>query len=203
MKKLVWIVVLALVASCGKGEKSSDETSTGDAGTGTVTMDKPFNQNTPGQQGIPDQGLSEFEKSAAAFIRPYFDAEGTLTSVKVDPGSRFDLWIIAEFNDAFTMAGAEYKLSLPEGISVVSAMQSDSVIVTMGKHEVDYMLAFKCMHGPKDWLVRYTLETEGDFKGGVIETALGDNLNFLGFVLCDVSKTEIHATGGWAEVGVK
>jgi hypothetical protein len=200
MKKFLWIVVLVLVASCGKGDGGSK----GSSGSGGgVTMDKPTNQTTPGQQAIPDAGFSEYERTAAASIRPFFDANATISSIDVKPGSPFDVWIVAEFKDPFTMAGAEYKLVLPEGISMLSSMQSDSVIVTMGKHEVDYMIAFSCIKAPKEWLMRYTCKADEDFKGGVIETARGDNLNFLGFVMCDVSKTEIRATGGTAEVHVK
>lgn len=202
MKKFIWIVVLALVASCGKGDEGSNESS-GSTEGGGVTMDKPINQGPPGQQGIPDAGLSEYEKTAAAFVEPYFDAAGTIRSIDVAPGSTFDLWVVGRFKDPFTMAGAEYKLVLPEGISMLSAMQSDSVIVTMGKHEVDYMIAFSCINAPGDWLMRYTCKTDADFKGGVIETTRGDNLNFLGFVMCDLSKTEIRATGGRAEVHAK
>ena len=166
-------------------------------------MDKPFNQGTDAQQGIPDAGLSEFEKSAQGFIRPYFDPDGTVTSMDITPGSPFDVWVFAEFNDAFVMSGAEYKLLLPEGVSILSSAQSDSVIVTLGKPEVDFMVAFHCLDGPKHWLMKYICKADDDFQGGVIKTVQGDNLKFLGFVTCDVSKTEVRATGGWVKLGVQ
>ena len=94
-------------------------------------------------------------------------------------------------------------LLLPEGVSILSSAQSDSVIVTLGKPEVDFMVAFHCLDGPKHWLMKYICKADDDFQGGVIKTVQGDNLKFLGFVTCDVSKTEVRATGGWVKLGVQ
>jgi hypothetical protein len=116
----------------------------------------------------------------------------------------FDLYVIAEFNDAFSMSGAEYKLTVPEGINVLGATYMDSVNITLGKFDVDISLAFPtCIPGPGDWMAKYICRVEDDFKGGTFETHPGDNLDFLGFVICDHLRTEIGAAGGQAELSRK
>lgn len=198
MKKfLVLLMMIGLVASCGTSDEGGEATAEHDHATEVAT------QTPESRPGIPDEGGSGYESAAKAVLRPAFDKEGTQTSKDVKPGEMFDLYIVAEFDDAFAMTGAEYKLVLPEGITVLGASYMDSVNVTLGKHETDVMMAFHCVSGPRDWLAKYLCMAEDSFKGGTVETLPGENLNFIGFVMCDHLRTEIRAAGGTAEIGRK
>jgi len=197
MKKLlVLVMVIGLIASCGKGDEGGETVSDDTAAV--------VEQTPESRPGIPDQSVSGYETAAEAVIRPSFDKKGKQTSKEVTPGEMFDLYVIAEFNDAFSMSGAEYKLVVPEGITVLGAAYMDSVNVSLGKYDVDISLAFPtCIPGPGDWLTKYLCKAEDDFTGGKFETLPGERLGFIGFVMCDHLATQIRAAGGTAEMGRK
>ncbi len=196
MKKfLVLMMVIGLVASCGKSDEGEE--------TVAETTDAVVEETPEPQQGIPDQSVSGYESAAKGVLRPAFDKEGKQTSKEVTPGEMFDIYVIAEFDDAFSMSGAEYKLVIPDGITVLGASYMDSVNVTLGKYETDVMMAFRCVGGPGSWLAKYLCKAEDNFRGGTVETLPGDNLDFRGFVMCDHMRTEIRAAGGTAEIGRK
>jgi hypothetical protein len=195
MKKLLLLVmVIGLVASCGKSDEGAE------TAENTATTGEEMPESRP---GIPDKGTSGYETAAAAVIRPSFDMEGKETSKEVTPGEMFDLYILAEYNDAFSMTGAEYKLIVPEGVTVLGTTYMDSINVTLGKYETDLLMAFHCLPGPRNWITKYICEVEDSFAGGKFETLPGDNLGFMGFVMCDDLKTEIRAAGGAVELGRK
>jgi hypothetical protein len=201
MKKLfALLMVLALVAACGGGQEDGSQSAGGATNGGQGGAG---DQTSAGQPAIGEGNLDEFERTVAGFLRPYFDEAGTDTTLDVAPGEQFEMWVVAEYNEAFAMSAAEYKLVLPGGVSLLGTVQSDSTIITLGKHEEDFMMAFRCMPGPKNWLVKYLCKAEDDFAGGVVETVRGQNLDFIGFATCDVSKTMVRAQGGTAELGKK
>jgi hypothetical protein len=200
MKKVFWILLaLALVASCGKGTEDEAETAEGtevSGGQGTV------DELPPPRPAIDDEPLTRYEKLVAGYIRPYFDQAGTETSRKLASGELFELYVVAEFNDAYLMAAAEYRLVLPKGITVLAQAHTDSMTITVGKHDVDFSMTFHCIPGPKHWLVKYFCKVEDDFAGGVVETAAGDQRKFIGFVTC-ADQLQVRALGGTAEALTK
>ena len=185
------LLVLGLTASCGG---AGDETAGDENATQT---------DEQAVQMIPDEEFSEFEKLANAFIKPYFDENGTQSEKTVKPGDRFDIYVMAEFSTQYSMSAAEYKLNIPEGITVMGSTNSDSTILNLGKYDRDFSIVFRCVSGPWMWLVKYQCFVEDGFKGGVVETEKGADLNFLGFTMCDVQKTMIKAKPGKAVLSVK
>lgn len=191
MKRIfVLLLVVWLTSSCG----GAGDESTGDEGVA---------QKGEPVQMIPDEEFTEFENLAKAYLKPYFDANATQTEKTVKPGDTFDLYVTAEFSEDYSMSAAEYKLVVPEGISVLASTNSDSTVLNVGKFDEDFAMAFRCTAGPGLWLVKYQCKVDEGFKGGTIETQKGENLNFLGFTMCDVQKTLIKARPGKAVVSVK
>ncbi len=182
--------VLWLVVSCGGKEEEPKQT-----GTQTARRGEPV-------QAIPETELTEFEKLANPFLRPYFDGAGTQTEKTVKPGETFDLYVVAEYGKNFAMCAAEYRLVLPEGMIVSSSANCDSTILTMGRHDEDFSTTFNCTSGPKMWLVRYLCTTDPSFRGGEIRTEQGARMNFLGFTLCDGEFTMVNARAGKATIKV-
>ena len=156
-----------------------------------------------GRPAIDTEEFSEFEKIVDGRILPYFDEKGTVSSKELGPNEYFDLWVFAEFNKLYPINAGEYKLVLPEGVSILGSVQSDSTILSLGKWEEDFMISFKCMGGPSQWLVKYQCKTHEDYKGGTVQTIKGQNMNFIGFTLCDASFTMVRARGGKAEMKLK
>lgn len=191
---IVLLLAVAVLGACGKGGEESKQSEP----PGQVQTQMP-----PGHQAIPEEGLSEFEKLAAATLKPYFDEAGTQTTKTIKPGEYVDVYVVAEFNTAYPMSAAEYRLELPPGMTIMGVSKSDSVVIDFGKPEEDVMMAFRCSAGPKLWLMKYFCKTSEDFAGGDISTHEGSNLNYLGFTLCDVTRTKIRATGGKATIGTE
>jgi hypothetical protein len=187
---IVLLLALWAVSSCGgRGEDAKQQEA------------KPAQKPEP-VQAISDSDLSEFDRLANAFIRPYFDAEATQTEKTVKPGENFDLYVFAEYSKDFAMCGAEFRLVIPEGVKIVSAANTDSTIITMGDVE-DFTTTFRPTAGPKAWLVRYTCTSDPSFQGGAIRTDKGARLHFLGFTMCDSEFTMVNAQHGEATITVE
>lgn len=190
MKRIfILSVALWLVVSCGGNKK--DETKE----TGTQA-----DRREESVQAIPASELSEFDKLADGYIRPYFDAACTQTEKTVKPGDGFEFYVAGEYSSEFSMCAAEYRVVLPEGVTLLTAVNCDSTILTLGKHDEDIAITFHCTPGPKMWLVRYNCATDPAFRGGEIRTEKGTRMNFLGFSVCDGDFTLVNARPGKATV---
>jgi hypothetical protein len=184
-------VLLSLVASCrGKSEQAAKEQ------TQALPKKEPIQQ-------IPDEGLTQFEKLANGFIRPGFDQSAEQTEKTVKPGDMFDLYVVAEYNPQIPMSTANYRLALPEGMSVVASANCDSTILTLGKYDDDFVIAFLCATGPKMWLVKYICKADPTFSGGTVEVQKGNDNHYLGFTMCDEQKTLVRSQGGKAVLKVE
>jgi hypothetical protein len=184
-KILMALAVLVFTAACGGGDEG--ETQVADNSTETQIA-----EDRPSRQGIPDEDPDDYVNSAEARLFPAFDSAGETAAKSVAAGEVFDIYVIGRFSELFAMAGAEYKMSVPDGITVLGATQTDSVIITMGKPDVDVSIAFRCMQGPGDWISKYVCKVDDGFAGGDVELFEGDNMHFMGFVTCD-NKDQIPA----------
>ena len=204
---LLAIFVVGLLAACGQSADQQDDTASQDTGqsdAGQSQAQAPGAGTSPPKEMISmDEGLTAFEQAAEAKIRPYFDENATQTEITVAPGDYFDIYVFGEFSTLYPMSAAEYKLVLPENISVMGTAESDSVIITMGKWDTDFMVAFHCAEGPKTWFVKYQCKAHETFTGGEVRTQKGEHLDFIGFTMCDATKTLIRAEGGDAIIHVK
>jgi hypothetical protein len=198
LRAVLAFMLVILICSCGGGKQKQKQESTSTKDTVTSAAEE-----SPPIHMIPPEGLSEFEKLINAYIRPYFDDKASVTEKSVAPGETFTVYIFGEFNEMYPMAGAEYKLSLPEGLEYVYETKSDSISMTLGKYSEDLMLAFNCANGPKFLMVKYVLKATDAFSGGDIETQEGDYKHFLGFSLCDEAATMVRAMPGKATLGRK
>jgi hypothetical protein len=192
MKNLViLLLVLSLMASCsGESDEPAGEKQAAD------TRGEPV-------QVIPDEEFTEFEKQANAFIRPYFDDKATQTEKTVKAGDLFDLYVFAEYDEAYPMCAAEYKLTIPEGVNVLSQTQCDSLMLSRGTYDNDFMIVFRCTAGPKMWLAKYVCKVEVECRGGTFETHKGADLDYLGFTMCDHHRTMVKAKPGKAHLAVE
>ncbi len=184
-------MALVFLASCGKGDEAGSQTASNDATP--VVQERP-----PGRPAIPDDEFSEEERIINASLRPFFDGEGTETEATIAPGEYFDIYVFAEYNEAFPMAAAEWRLLLPAEVSVMGEVRNDTTIANVGKYDQDFGIAFPCMADPRWWIVKYTCKAHEEFDGGEIELTRGTGLDFIGFVTCDNENTMIRAKGGTA-----
>jgi hypothetical protein len=188
------LLVVSVLVSCSKEKKEA-------APAEKVAKETPA-QSEPIQM-IPDEEFTEFDKLLSAQIVPYFDAEGTVTEKAVAPGETFDIYVFGKCIETYSMSAAEYMLSLPEGIEVMSEAKSDSTVLTVGSYKKDYMMTFKCCSGPKFMMMKYICQANDSFSGGAVETGKGLIHHFLGFTLCDETRTMVKGTPGQAKLTLK
>lgn len=183
------LAVLVLVVAC---DNTGSEQG-GDSAQDTGSPEGIPLETSRGEPMIPDEEYSEFEKLANAYIRPYFDEEGTVTELAVAPGDQFNIWLFAEFNTTHPMSAMEFMLIVPDGVTIFATQNTKKVRLTMGAWDTDVSIAFHCMNGPKHWIVKYLCQAEENFAGGTVRTAKGQVQGYLGFTMCDASKTMIRA----------
>jgi hypothetical protein len=192
MKRIIFIsIALWFAVSCGGRDEGPAQQAT------KSSLEK------KSVQMIPDEEFTQFERLAQGYIRPYFDANATQTEKTVKAGENFELYVVAEFNPLYPMSAAEYCLVLPEGVTVMSSANTDSTILTLGKHDQDFMIAFKCSLGPKLWLVRYHCVASAGTAGGTVTIERGRIQNYLGFTMCDEQQTMIKAKPGQVTLKVE
>ncbi len=139
-----------------------------------------------------------FSELIGARIVPYLDEKASSTEKAVGVGEEFSIYVFGEYDKMYEMSAAEFKLDVPEGIEVLGEVKSDSTIMTMGKYDKDFMMAIKCTPGPKIMLMKYLCRVGSGFQGGVIETHKGETQKFIGFTLCDETRTLVAAETGRA-----
>jgi hypothetical protein len=188
---LVLLMVLTMLSACSKS---------GDDGTDTAGEHEGHSHAEEPVAMIPDEEFSEYEKIANAQISPFFDVEANVAEKAVAPGEQFDFYVFGQYNELYPMSAAEYKVKVPEGITVMSTAESDSTILSLGKWDNDFMIAFHCAPGPRFMIVKYTCEVDESFSGGVVETTKGADRNFIGFTMCDATRTPVRARGGQARL---
>ncbi len=195
VRMITALLVASVLFSCS-GDKKKEGTAEEKVATGTAGQSKPV-------QMVPDEELSEFDKLLDAHIRPYFDAEATVTEKAVAPGETFDIYVFGEYSENYPMSAAEFMLSVPEAIEVLYETKSDSTVLTVGSYKKDYMMTFNCAKGPKFMMMKYSCRANDAFSGGAVETGEGMVHHFLGFTLCDETRTMVKARPGRATLSMK
>ena len=148
LRIILALLVMCFLLSCS-GEKK--EGSAADEKAAEEVSKEPV-------QMIPDEEFTEFDKLLNAYIKPYFDKEGTITEKEVSPGESFEIYVFGEYNDVYGMSASEYKLVLPEGIEVLGEVKSDSTVMTAGSFKKDYLMTFRCAKGQTFMMMKYNCQ---------------------------------------------
>jgi len=189
---LILLAVLAVAFGCSK--KDQDTASTKEEAT-----------TAQAESGEPRQAIPDKEQAITGTptLKPYFDEMGTLTEKTVSPGESFDLFIIVGCGENDRLTAAEYKLNIPDGITITREFDSDSLTMKSGKLTEDMMVAFKCSSGPRIFLARYVFLVGDNFTGGTISTDMGETSRFIGVVDCGPAPEKISAEKGTAVLKIK
>jgi hypothetical protein len=184
---LILLVIIAVGFACGQKESET-----------TTSKEEPVVAKEVSKE--PRQAIPEKKKLASGTptLKPYFDEKGTVTEKNVSPGESFDLYVIAGVGENDHMTAAEYRLNLPDGISIIREIDPDSLVMKSGKPGVDMMIAFKCTQGPQLMLIHYVCEVGDNFTEGNITTSEGEKSKFIGLVDCGPDPEQIVAEKGTA-----
>ena len=189
---LILLVIIAVGFACGQKE-SETTSSKEEAVTASEVSEEP-------RQAIPDK---KQVLSRTPTLKPYFDENATVAEKLVSPGESFDLYIIAGIGENDHITAAEYKLSLPEGISIIRVIDTDSLTMKSGKPEHDLLVAFNCSSGPNFVLAKFVCLVGDNFTEGTIATLEGEKSKFIGLVDCGPEPVQILAEKGTAALKTK
>ena len=169
---LVSLVCLSLVFSCAKKEKKAE--------------------GTAADSTKPDTTLSYVSEEVN--FGAFFDEQGTKRTVKLGPrDNQVKLYIIVSFPKAMQMNAVEYRLVLPEGVSLENDKFYENRVALLGSFGDGISETFPCVAGPSLLLHTLTLNVPPGIKNGEIAFLPHNRSNFIGIALCDESQTLVTA----------
>ena len=116
----------------------------------------------------------------------YFDEKGTKRTLDLDRDAReFDVWVIVHFPEEMQVAATEFKLELPEGVSIVNDRYNMDRTLSMGTFEHGLAERFPCTPGPMMVIHTLTLRAETPLENASIGLAPSENGNFIGVAECE------------------
>jgi hypothetical protein len=207
LRLFIGLVTIALLIGSFAGCKGGGGDDAADNETAKTTTPAPAGE-AQSRPAIPPK-VEKPDWVEGVFANLYFDEEGTVTELSVEPGQTFSVYLFAEYPEPYKVAAAEFRLELPVGVGVVSRKLFRDKVLTMGNHETDFVMTFQCdSPSPgKFYLVEFHCRTGDDFQGGKIEAAAGINAKgeaFLGFVACEEPELRrLPARGGVATLTKK
>lgn len=122
------------------------------------------------------------------FIKPYFDADGTVTQLSVKAGQEFSFGVWAETVEPYTTNAAQYSLELPAGVRVLSLREFAARKASIGHYQGSFQIAYECQPSGRFLLVEYFCVADPEFAGGDVNVRPGYDAAsnaYLGFSSCD------------------
>lgn len=146
--------------------------------------------NGEGETGEP--AASKAEGDTLDYIREdvsfgfYFDEEGTKRTIELEEGEEtFTGYVILKFPEHMTITGVEWRLVLPEGVTVVNDKYNEKRVLSMGTMEKGISEGLRpCVPGPSVVLHTLTLRKTGPLTDAVISIMPSLGNEYLGVTEC-------------------
>ncbi|HUV36857.1 MAG TPA: hypothetical protein VMX58_07965 [Patescibacteria group bacterium] len=144
-------------------------------------------------QEEPEQIISYLNQDVSFGV--FFDEKGTRRTLDLDRDQKeFDVYIIINFPEDIEIAAAEWRLELPEGISVINDKYILNRTISMGLMDYGLSERFPCVSGPSCLLHTLTLRTDRELKNAEIAVLPSTEGEFLGVAECTEGYPQIRAT---------
>ncbi len=166
-KRSIYIVTLALCAAllfaCAKEEK-----------------EEPAESDEPQET---EQTLSYLSEDISFGV--FFDESGTKRTLKLSRNQKeFDVYIIVQFPEDMEIAAVEWRLVLPEGVTVVNDKYVMDRTLVMGMMEHGISERFPCVSGPTFLIHTLTLHADTKLENAEIAIMPSEEGDFLGIAEC-------------------
>lgn len=123
----------------------------------------------------------------------YFDREATKRTITLeDDQKEFKGYLIIKYPEEMSINAVQWRLSLPEGIELVSDDYYSERNLTLGRIKEGISEAFPCVSGPSLLLHTFTFRVNNSLENAVISILSDKKGDFLGVVDCDAN-IEIRA----------
>jgi hypothetical protein len=201
----LFVVVMLLAVGCGSenGESGHDHES---ASTPGETSTPPPAAGS-GRAAIPEAIAPATETEGLA-INLYGDLTGKVTSLQVTPGKMFEVYLLLENETTDRIAALQYRLLLPENVSLVAEQRIKEDALIIGGSESNISIAFKCVDPGVLGVMKYIIQPAEGFTGGTIyvaEATDADMTMFRGVATCptDGEQIKLPVAGGSLELTVE
>lgn len=162
---------LAGVSGCGEKTETSEQT------TGKTATEEPEITKADGSYSYMNEEV---------VFGVYFDEKGTKRTIDLGRGdNEFDVFIIVHFPEEMQIAATEFKLTLPEGVSIVNDKYNMNRTLSMGTFEHGLAERFPCTPGPMLLIHTLTLQAETPLENASIGLAPSENGEFIGVAECE------------------
>lgn len=176
-KRSIYIVIFALFAvllfACAKEEKEE-----------AATNEQP--EET-------EQTISYLSEEVSFGV--FFDESGTKRTLKLDRNQKeFDVYIFVQFPEDMEIAAVEWRLVLPEGVTIVNDKYVMDRTLVMGVMEHGMSERFPCVSGPTFLIHTLTLHTDTKLENAEIAIMPSEDGDFLGIAECIEGFPRMRAT---------
>lgn len=115
----------------------------------------------------------------------FFDEEGTKRSITLgEDETEFKMYIIVSYPEEMQIAAVEYRLELPEGITIDNDKFYPRRTMTLGTFDEGLSEAFPCVAGPKLILHTLTMNVTKDVKNASVKLLASKASDFIGVSEC-------------------
>ncbi len=147
-----------------------------------------------------EQPAEEKEEGVISYISEevnfgiFFDEEGTKRSITLGKDEReVKIYIIVSYPEEMQITAVEYRLELPEGITIENDKYYPKRTMTLGTFDHGLSEAFPCAAGPKLLLHTLTLNVTKDVKNASIKLLASKNSDFIGVSECKEGYPKVRA----------
>ncbi|MDD3642578.1 MAG: hypothetical protein PHQ19_03840 [Candidatus Krumholzibacteria bacterium] len=174
----------------------------GVAAAGLVAMSLLFGACSKKEEPQPGTQQETAAKEAISYIDEdvsyglFFDEKGTQRTLTLAPDQReFDLYVILECPEYMEIAAVEWRIAVPEGVSLVNDRYRQDRVLSMGTMDRGLSERFTpCIAGPKITLHTLTFAVGGKLENAVFSVMPSlDNEN-LGVAECKEGFPVVRAT---------
>jgi hypothetical protein len=169
---IVGLACILLCASCAKKEKEP----AGEA-AGTVESESALSP-------VSD------EISFAAF----FDNECTERTIEIKGPKQAKLFVVVNFPETLEIAAVEWRLVLPEGVTVETDKPYENRVALLGTFEHGISETFPCAAGPRIILHEFVINVPAGIENGEIGLMPSHEGKKLAIATCDEVPTIINAS---------
>jgi hypothetical protein len=124
----------------------------------------------------------------------FFDAEGTKRTIGIKGAKDTKLFIIVSFPATLQIGAVEWRLVLPEGVTIEYDKFYEKRAALLGTFEHGISETFPCIAGPKLVLHELVLKVPAGIENGEISIMPSHTGNILGVAVCDENFPIVEAS---------
>ncbi len=124
----------------------------------------------------------------------FFDPECTRRTIEVRGAKQVKLYIAVSFPETMEISAVEWRLVLPEGVTVESDKFYENRVALLGTFEHGISETFPCVAGPRIVLHEFLISVPSGIKNGDVSLMPSHQGKLIAVALCDDAHSIISAS---------